>query len=65
MPGPFNPAIYPVRVTIHFNDLDSTWHVTMSRQVSVGSGVKREISRQTFTDYGAALTAISIFWGNS
>lgn len=65
MDGPFNPNIMPVRCTIHFNDLTAKWSVTVSRQISiVHGGARREISRQTFDDYAAALSYISVFWGN-
>jgi hypothetical protein len=55
----------PVRSTVHYNDVTNKWHVTMSRQIKVGLGVKREIVRQSFDSYDTALTAISFFWGNA
>lgn len=65
MGGPFNPTITPVQSRVHYDDLTDTWHVTVSRQIEVGDGVKREISRQNFATYAEALTFISVFWGNA
>jgi hypothetical protein len=66
MAGPFQPDIMPVKVTIRYNDVTAKWHVTASRQIKTsGLGTKREITRQSFSDYGAAVTYFNIFWGNA
>jgi len=63
--GPFQPGIMPVKATIRYNDVTRKWHVTASRQITLGGlGTKREITRQSFDDYGAAITYYNIFWGN-
>jgi len=55
----------PVKATIRYNDVTRKWHVTASRQITLGGlGTKREITRQSFDDYGAAITYYNIFWGN-
>lgn len=65
MAGPFNPNIMPIKATYHFRNRLNKWHVTASRQLTVGDGVKYEITRQLFDDYGDALTFVSIFFGNA
>lgn len=66
MDGPFQPNIMPVKATIRYNDTTEKWHVTASRQITVGfGGARREITRQSFDDYGAAVSYFNTFWGNA
>lgn len=64
--GPFNPAIMPVKAEYRYDDVQQKWIVKASRQIQNDRhGVKREITRQSFDDYEAALSFVSIFFGNA
>lgn len=64
--GPFNPAIMPVKATYIYNDILGKWMVKASRQIQNDRlGVKREVTKQSFDDYAAALTFVSVFFGNA
>ena len=66
MSGPFNPDITPVKATYHFISRTGKWHVKASRQIVIApDGAKREYVQQEFSDYEAALTFVSIFFGNA
>lgn len=62
---PFTLLITPVRATYHFNARTNKWFVKASRQVVNGDGSKREYTKQSFDDYNAALSFVSVFWGNA
>lgn len=65
MGGPFNPQITPIHSSVRYRNRTDKWHVFVSRQIEVGDGRRYESSRQVFATYDAALTYISVFWGNA
>lgn len=66
MIGPFDPNIMPVTSRVRYDDVNNQWKVFASRYIArAPSGRRYEQLRSTFDEYSEALTAISVFFGNS
>jgi hypothetical protein len=63
--GPFNPDIMPVKAEYRYDDVKLKWIVKVSRLIRINvTGARREVARESFDNYGAAISFVSVFFGN-